>query len=112
MCGGLASIFGRKPILLTAIAFFALGSTICGAAQNNEMLIAGRGKLHVLNLTCASLTLLFFVLAIQGFGAGGCLALTEIIFSDLVPLPERGKFLGLAAAYVLFLLFQQNLIRK
>jgi MFS family permease len=35
---------------------------------------------------------------IQGIGGGGCLSVTEIIYSDLVPLPERGKFLGIIAS--------------
>ncbi|EIN09241.1 iron permease [Punctularia strigosozonata HHB-11173 SS5] len=77
LCGGVASIFGRKPALLCFVAFFSAGSAICGAAQNMPMLIAGR--------------------AIQGFGGGGCLATTEIIYADMIPLPERGKFQGIQA---------------
>ncbi|KIO30869.1 hypothetical protein M407DRAFT_36916, partial [Tulasnella calospora MUT 4182] len=42
MTGGLAQIFGRRPILLGLIGFFALGSGICGGARNMNMLIAGR----------------------------------------------------------------------
>lgn len=38
--------------------------------------------------------------AIQGLGGGGCIAVTEIIYADLVPLPERGKFQGITALYV------------
>ncbi|KAI0341063.1 iron permease [Trametopsis cervina] len=70
ICGSLVSIFGRKPILLLCIAFFAAGSALAGAAQSMNMLIAAR--------------------TIQGFGSGGCLAITEIIAADLVPLPQRG----------------------
>lgn len=33
--------------------------------------------------------------AVQGAGAGGILALTEIILSDLVPLHERGMYQGM-----------------
>ena len=36
-------IIGRRPIMLTALVLFALGSTICGAASSMNMLIAGRG---------------------------------------------------------------------
>lgn len=32
---------------------------------------------------------------VQGAGAGGILALTEIILSDLVPLKERGMYQGM-----------------
>ena len=44
LCGALVSIFGRKPILLGCVAFFAVGSALAGAAQNLSMLIAARGK--------------------------------------------------------------------
>ncbi|KZV73042.1 iron permease [Peniophora sp. CONT] len=75
--GGLVSIFGRKPILLFCIACFALGSALAGAAQSLNMLIAAR--------------------AIQGFASGGCIATTEIIYADLVPLPQRGIIFGIVA---------------
>ncbi|KDR66919.1 hypothetical protein GALMADRAFT_106085 [Galerina marginata CBS 339.88] len=76
--GGLASTLGRKPILLFFISLFAAGSAICGSAHSITMVIAGR--------------------VIQGLGGGGCIATTEIIYADLVPLPERGKFLGICAS--------------
>ncbi|KAF7792049.1 hypothetical protein EIP86_003077 [Pleurotus ostreatoroseus] len=70
LTGSLADAFGRRPIMVAAILFFALGSALAGAAQNMNMMIAGR--------------------AIQGIGGGGILNLGEIIMSDLVPLAERG----------------------
>ena len=33
--------------------------------------------------------------AVQGIGSGGILNLSEIIVSDLVPLAERGMFMGI-----------------
>ncbi|KAI8973141.1 iron permease [Trametes punicea] len=78
LIGNLVSAFGRKPALVGFILIFALGSAISGAAQNMNMLIAGR--------------------TIQGLGGGGCIAITEIIYADLVPLPERGKFQGITAS--------------
>ncbi|KAI0667862.1 iron permease [Trametes maxima] len=77
LVGNLVSGFGRKPVLLSFILIFAVGSAIAGAAQNMNMLIAGR--------------------AVQGFGGGGCISITEIIYADMVPLPERGKFQGIVA---------------
>ncbi|KAI0700472.1 iron permease [Cytidiella melzeri] len=77
LCGNLVSIFGRKYILLLCIAFFALGSALAGATKSMNMLIAAR--------------------AVQGFGSGGCLAVTEIIYADLVPLPQRGIIQGITA---------------
>ncbi|KAI8969880.1 iron permease [Trametes punicea] len=78
LIGNLVSAFGRKPVLVSFVLIFALGSAISGAAQNMNMLIAGR--------------------TIQGLGGGGCLGTTEIIYADLVPLPERGNFQGIIAA--------------
>ena len=40
--GDLVSGFGRKPVLLAFILIFAVGSAICGAATNMNMLIAAR----------------------------------------------------------------------
>jgi MFS family permease len=42
LCGGLTQIIGRRPIMLSALFLFALGSTISGAASSMNMLIAGR----------------------------------------------------------------------
>lgn len=41
--GGLSNIFGRRFVMLVAIAFFAAGSAVAGAAQSMNMLIAARG---------------------------------------------------------------------
>ncbi|KIJ29240.1 hypothetical protein M422DRAFT_188781 [Sphaerobolus stellatus SS14] len=75
LSGSLADIFGRKPIMLLSIAFFAVGSAIGGASQNINMIIAAR--------------------TIQGIGGGGILNLSEIITSDLVSLAERGLYQGM-----------------
>ncbi|KAG9044555.1 hypothetical protein FS837_007960 [Tulasnella sp. UAMH 9824] len=78
LVGGLAQIFGRRPVVLGSIAFFALGSGLCGGAKKMDMLIAGR--------------------AIQGVGGGGILAMAEIVIADLVPLNERGNYMGIIGA--------------
>jgi MFS family permease len=64
--------------MLTSLVIFAIGSAICGAAPNMSALIAGR--------------------AIQGIGGGGILTLTDIIVADLVPLADRGPYLGIVGA--------------
>lgn len=46
LSGTLADIFGRKPIMLIAILFFALGSALSGAAQTMNWLIAARSTYH------------------------------------------------------------------
>ncbi|KAJ7457994.1 major facilitator superfamily domain-containing protein [Mycena galericulata] len=75
LSGGLAQVFGRRPILLGSLLLFAAGSAVCGAAKSMNMLIAGR--------------------TIQGLGGGGIISLTQIIVADLVSLRERGAFNGL-----------------
>lgn len=42
--GGLAQIFGRKPIILGSLGVFAAGSAVAAAAQSMNMLIAGRSE--------------------------------------------------------------------
>ena len=37
-------LFGRRLAMLSSLGFFALGSALCGAAQNMSWLIAARGE--------------------------------------------------------------------
>ena len=64
--------------MVTAIVVFAVGSTLCGAAQSMTMLIVGR--------------------TIQGSAGGAILTVCEILVVDLVPIAERGKFFGILGA--------------
>ncbi|GLA93265.1 hypothetical protein AtubIFM61612_010459 [Aspergillus tubingensis] len=73
--GQIADIYGRRWPMIISTATFTLGSGISGGASNIDMLIAGR--------------------LIQGIGAGGINVLIEIIVCDLLPLRERGRYLGL-----------------
>lgn len=82
LTGRLADIFGRKAPLLVSISIFAVGSALCGAAQNEGMLLAGR--------------------TLQGIGGGGISAVTNIITGDLVPLRDRGTILAILALSVLW----------
>lgn len=78
LTGQLAEIFGRLPVLLGSVILLALGSAVAGAAPSYAALIVGR--------------------TIQGIGGGAVPLVAEIIISDLVPLQERPKFLGLVMA--------------
>ncbi|KAF1950185.1 MFS general substrate transporter [Byssothecium circinans] len=71
----LADIFGRRWPMLLSVALFMLGSGIIGGAKSVAMLIAGR--------------------TVQGLGGGGQFVLIEIVACDMVPLRERGQFLGM-----------------
>ena len=59
----LSDIWGRKPMLLTAVAMFLGSSIICASAQSVKVLIVGR--------------------ALQGTAGGGLLQLVNIIISDI-----------------------------
>ncbi|WP_242454648.1 MDR family MFS transporter [Bailinhaonella thermotolerans] len=60
--GRLSDTYGRKPLLLTGIAIFLLGSALCGLAQDMVQLILFRG--------------------LQGLGAGALLPLSLALMMD------------------------------
>ena len=76
--GKLADLFGRKPVMLTGITLFVLGSVLCGAAWSMPALIVFR--------------------AIQGLGAGAVLPMSMTIVGDLYTLEERAKVQGYIAS--------------
>ncbi|KAH7489966.1 hypothetical protein FOMA001_g2285 [Fusarium oxysporum f. sp. matthiolae] len=71
----LADILGAIPLILSALAFFTLGSSLAPMASSTALILAAR--------------------TIQGVGGGGIVALTYIITASLVSLQERGKWFGL-----------------
>ncbi|KAI9731514.1 MAG: hypothetical protein M1834_004634 [Cirrosporium novae-zelandiae] len=73
--GKFSDIWGRKPILLGAVAVFFVGSLLCGASTSMMMLLVGR--------------------VVQGSAGGGINILTNICISDLFSMRNRGSFLGL-----------------
>ncbi|KAE8406548.1 major facilitator superfamily domain-containing protein [Aspergillus pseudonomiae] len=73
-----SDIFGRGAALLASIALFMLGAILAGISRGFKLLLAGR--------------------SLQGLGAGGIIALTEVVLTDLVPLRERGKWLSILSA--------------
>ncbi|MEU7145747.1 MDR family MFS transporter [Nocardia sp. NPDC046473] len=72
--GRLADIYGRKPLYLTAILLFLLGSLMCAFAQSMYQLAAFR--------------------AIQGLGAGGLITLPYTISADLMAPRDRARYQG------------------
>nr|WP_264199763.1 MFS transporter [Pseudonocardia sp. ICBG601] len=67
--GKLSDIFGRKPLFMTAISIFLIGSIACTFAWSMYSLAAFR--------------------ALQGLGAGGLMSLALTILGDIVPPRER-----------------------
>lgn len=72
--GKISDIWGRKPIMLLAVAIFWIGSLICAISTSMGMLIAGR--------------------AIQGVGGGGIVVQVNICITDLFSVRRRGIYYG------------------
>ncbi|KAJ2981673.1 hypothetical protein NUW58_g6630 [Xylaria curta] len=73
--GQLADLWGRRWLFIGTNVIFVLGSGLCAGANSPAMFIAARG--------------------VQGIGGGGINMLLDLIVCDLVPLRERGKYMGL-----------------
>ena len=72
--GKLGDLYGRKPVLQTAIVVFLVGSALCGLAWNMPSLIAFR--------------------ALQGLGGGGLMVTTSAAIGDIVAPRDRGRYQG------------------
>ena len=76
--GKLADLFNRKLLIQLAIVIFVLATAAAGFSQDTGTLIAFR--------------------AVQGIGAGGLAALSQIIMADIISPRERGRYRGLFGA--------------
>ncbi|GAB3602777.1 MDR family MFS transporter [Microbacterium aureliae] len=76
--GKLADLFDRKLLIQIALAVFVVATAAAGFSQNPETLIAFR--------------------AVQGVGAGGLAALSQVIMADIISPRERGRYMGLFGA--------------
>ena len=76
--GKLADTFGRRPVMITGIAIFLLGSILCALAWDMTALIAFR--------------------AVQGLGAGGILPISMTIAGDIYTVRERARVQGYLAS--------------
>ena len=77
--GTIANIWGRKPVMLIAVAIFFAGSLVCATVQQLDSFIVGR--------------------AIQGFGAAGMAVMVNVVISDLFSLRERGLYLAIVSIF-------------
>lgn len=73
--GRLTDIFGRGPGLVFSNIVFAVGNLICGLAQDQRTMIAGR--------------------VVAGIGGGGLMSISTFLGSDLIPLRKRGIVQGM-----------------
>ena len=83
--GKLSDIYGRKPILLTGVVIFLLGSVLCGLS----------GEFGDLPLIGGGITQLIAFRALQGIGGAALFSSSFSIIADLFTPRERGKYMGL-----------------
>ncbi len=76
--GKLADLTNRKALFQLAIVIFVLATAAAGFSTSPEMLISFR--------------------AVQGIGAGGLAALSQVLMADIISPRERGRYMGLFGA--------------
>jgi EmrB/QacA subfamily drug resistance transporter len=76
--GKFADLFNRKLLIQLSLVIFVVGSALAGFSTNTDMLIGFR--------------------IMQGLGAGGLSALSQIILADIISPRERGRYMGLFGA--------------
>lgn len=74
LSGRLTDIFSRRTGLVVSNILFAAGNLLCGLADSEWSIIAGR--------------------VVAGMGGGGLMAISTFVASDLVPLRKRGVIQG------------------
>ena len=75
--GKLSDIYGRRALLLPALALFIVASVLCALSQTLTQLIAFR--------------------ALQGLGGAGLMAMAQAAIADVVAPRERGRYQGYMA---------------
>ena len=78
IAGKLSDIYGRKPLYMTGILVFAVGSALSGIAPNFWFLVFSR--------------------FVQGAGMGFIMPLSQAIIGDIISPRERGKYQGVMGA--------------
>jgi len=76
--GKLADLMNRKVLYQIALVIFVVATAVAGFSHEPGMLIACR--------------------AVQGIGAGGLAALSQVLMADIISPRERGRYMGLFGA--------------
>ncbi|TKA63267.1 hypothetical protein B0A55_10209 [Friedmanniomyces simplex] len=75
VAAALADIFGRRSTFLSSLSIFTAGTVVCCTAQGATQMLVGR--------------------TVQGLGASGIFSVNLIILSDILPLRQRSKYVGI-----------------
>ena len=78
IAGNLADLYGRRPLYLSGLFIFILGSALCGTSNSMTQLIFYRG--------------------LQGIGGGILMPMAMTIIGDIFPPNQRGKWQGVMGA--------------
>jgi len=78
VAGKLSDVYGRKPLYMTGVVVFAVGSALSGLAPNFWFLVFAR--------------------FVQGAGMGFLMPLSQAIIGDIISPRERGKYQGMMGA--------------
>src|SRR5918997_6671371 len=76
--GKLSDVYGRRGFYIAGLMVFMVGSVLAGAAQGFWWLVAAR--------------------AVQGFGMGTIMPLSQTIIGDIISARERGRYIGYIGA--------------
>src|ERR671910_3791577 len=76
--GKLSDVYGRRGFYVAGLVVFMVGSILAGAAQGFWWLVAAR--------------------AVQGFGMGTIMPLSQTIIGDIISARERGRYMGYIGA--------------
>jgi len=86
--GKLSDLYGRKPVLITGVLIFTLGSVLCGlSGQFGGDAASGGGMVQLIAFR-----------GLQGLGGGALMISAFSIIADIFPPRERGRFAGLFGA--------------
>lgn len=69
---------GRQRLLVMSIVLFTFGTAFCAVAHDFAVMLIGR--------------------CVQGVGGGGIIAMTQVIFCDMVPLRQRPQYFSMVLA--------------
>lgn len=75
---GASHCFGRQQQLVMSLVLFTFGTALCAVAHDFTVMLVGR--------------------CVQGVGGGGIIAMTQVIFCDMIPLRQQPRYFSMVLA--------------